>query len=110
MTDNTQKPNDNVVGVDDNKVMAALSYLGILVLIPLLVKKDDPYVRWHAKQGLVLLIGFIVASVASPWIPMLGNLLFLVLLIVDVIALVQALQGKKWRIPIIGDLADKFNI
>src|SRR5258707_12917568 len=38
----------------DRTIMLVLSYLGILALIPLLVKKDDPEVQWHAKNGTVL--------------------------------------------------------
>src|SRR5205823_3807031 len=38
----------------DRTIMLVLSYLGILCLIPLLMKKDDPEVQWHAKNGTVL--------------------------------------------------------
>ena len=38
----------------DRTIMLVLSYLGILALIPLLMKKDDPEVQWHAKNGLAL--------------------------------------------------------
>jgi len=37
-------------------------------------------------------------------------LLFLVLLTVDVIALVQALLGRRWKIPVIGQIAEQFKI
>ena len=36
----------------DRTIMLVLSYLGILALIPLLMKKDDTEVQWHAKNGL----------------------------------------------------------
>ena len=39
----------------DRTIMLVLSYLGILSLVPLLAKKDDPEVQWHAKHGLVLM-------------------------------------------------------
>lgn len=104
-----QNQND-VVDIDENKLLAALSYVGVLVLAPLLIKKDDPFVRWHAKQGLVILVGMIVALIAAAWIPMVGNLLFLILLVVSVVGLVQALLGRRWRIPIIGQIADSFKI
>ncbi len=90
--------------------MAALSYVAFLVLIPLLVRRNDPYVVWHAKQGLVILIGLILAVVAAQWMRAPANILFLVLLIANAIGLVQALIGKKWKIPVIGNLADKFKI
>src|SRR4051794_34818282 len=39
----------------DRTLMIVLGYLWILALIPLLTKKDDPEVQWHAKNGLALL-------------------------------------------------------
>src|SRR3954454_17387976 len=44
----------------DRTVMLVLSYLGILCLIPLLAKKDDPEVQWHAKNGLALFFAELV--------------------------------------------------
>src|SRR5882724_8140534 len=39
----------------DRTLMVILSYLWILALIPLLTKKEDPDIQWHAKNGLALL-------------------------------------------------------
>lgn len=50
--------------VESNKVMAVLSYLGILVLIPLLGAKNSPFARFHTNQGLILCIATILYSVA----------------------------------------------
>lgn len=114
MVDQVPNPNPNnqkdVIDIDENKVMAALSYLGVLVFVPLLVKKEDPFVRWHVKQGLVILVGGVIALLAVAWVPVIGNLLFLLLMVVDIIALVQALLGRRWVIPVIGQLAEKFRI
>lgn len=100
-----------ITGVEKNKLVAAMSYLGILVLIPLLfVSKDDPFVKFHAKQGLVILIGFVIAGVGAGWIPFLGSLVWLVLAIASIVGLIQALQGKWWKVPFIGDLAEKVKI
>src|ERR1051326_7229437 len=38
----------------DRTIMVILSYLWILFLIPLLTKKDDAEVQWHAKNGAAL--------------------------------------------------------
>ena len=49
--------------VKRNKVMGVLSYLRILVLIPLLAgDKSSPYVKHHANQGLVF---FILSSIVD---------------------------------------------
>ena len=38
----------------DNKIIAAIGYIWILFLIPLLLKSKNEYCHFHAKQGLVL--------------------------------------------------------
>ena len=91
---------------EENKFVAALSYLGILFLVPLLVKKDSPFAQFHAKQGLILCVGFLVFS----FIPFFGWLANLVLLVVAVVAIIQTLSGKMWEIPIVKDIVKKINI
>ena len=47
-----------------SKVLACLSYLGILVLIPLIAAKDDEFVQFHVRQGAKLtILGIIILSV-----------------------------------------------
>lgn len=103
-------PGGDVTGIEERYLMAALSYVGVLVLVPLLVRRDDPFVRWHAQQGLVLLAGFVLAIVAAAWVAVVGNVLFALLLFANVIALAQALLGRRWKIPGVGHLAEKFRI
>ena len=98
---------------DQDKIHLVLAYLGCLSLIPYLTVKDCPYVTWHAKQGLVLLGAEIVVSVLSVLLSFvgggcLGTLLNLGLLGVSVVAIVRALRGERWRLPVLADLADKF--
>ncbi len=95
--------------VEEDRFMAALSYLGILVLIPLLIKKDDEFVQFHAKQGVVLLVIWFVGMILF-MIPIMGQLLALAILVLNVIALIQALNGKRWEIPIIGEYAKKIKL
>lgn len=92
-------------GNKDDKTIAVLSYLGILCLIPLLLKKDSEFVKFHAKQGLVLLIGWFLV-----WIPFLGWILGIVLLVLSIMGIINVLNSKREKLPIIGDLAEKFNI
>jgi uncharacterized membrane protein len=97
----------------EQTVFAILSYLGILVLIPLLVKKDDEFVHFHAKQGLVMLLVWIAVWIVTmiPFIGwVIGPLLSVVMLIVSLIAIIQVLMGKKWEIPVVATYADKLNV
>ena len=58
----SQPPSGNVS--PNRTIMVILSYLGILAIIPLLVEQDDAEVQWHAKHGIVLIVSWIVISIA----------------------------------------------
>lgn len=91
--------------VQENKLWAMLSYFGILVLIPLLLKRDSKFTQFHAKQGLILLIGeFFV------WIPLFGWILGVVIFVLWIMGIVRALSGEMKPLPIVGELAAKLNI
>ena len=97
----------------EQMLFGVLAYLGILVLIPLLLKKDDDFIHWHAKQGLVLLIAYVVVWVFTMipvigWI--LGPIISLVLFVFAIIAIIQVLMGNQWQLPLLGKYADKFNV
>jgi uncharacterized membrane protein len=103
---------------DQDKIMLVLSYIGILALIPFLTVKDSPFVQWHAKQGLAVVgvsIGIAIATAILAIIPLLhlvfacvGGLAQLALWVMDIVAMFKSLNGERWRIPLVADLADKF--
>ncbi len=91
--------------------MGVLSYLGILVIIPFLMAKDDPFVKFHVKQGLVLaLIGlaawFIGMNMWSMW--SLIQIVNLGVVILSIIGIVNVVGGHQKEIPLIGSLAKHF--
>ena len=102
----------------DRTVMLVLSYLGILALIPLLTKKDDAEIQWHAKNGLAIAIAIIVIwipiGIMCHFIPFLGCLVMpvacifpLLLIVLAVMCINKALNGQRLRIPVITDFAEK---
>jgi len=99
--------------IDDNKVIAILSYIGVLCLIPLLMKKDDKFVFFHAKQGLVLFIVEIITYFVL-MIPILGWIIApiasLIWLALSIIGIVNVLGGEMKRLPILGKYAGKIKI
>ena len=98
---------------EDNKLMGILSYIGVLCLIPLLTKKDNTFVFFHAKQGVVLFIAE-VATVFVAAIPLLGwvvaPIVSIIWLILAIIGIVNVLDGKQKELPILGKYADKIKI
>ncbi|XOU94062.1 MAG: DUF4870 domain-containing protein [Candidatus Kerfeldbacteria bacterium] len=105
-SDNKQ-PNDGGQAPtnSDSNLMAALSYIWIISIVMLIIKKDDKFVNFHAKQGVILFIASFIGV-----IPIIGWALWLVIIVLEIIGFIKALSGEKYRIPVVGDLAEKINI
>ena len=95
--------------VEDNKAITYLSYLGLLFLVPMLVKKDSPFAQFHAKQGLVLTIGWFIGSFLYALFG-LGILVHIAILVLSIMGLVNVSKGETKDLPVVGDIAKKFNI
>ena len=121
----------SALGVDGN-IAGALAYIGIIGLILLIMEKDNRFVRFHALQSLItgvgafviyfalLIVGMLLtfvfaamrigALVAIIWI-----LLWLVIVVFGiavlvgiVLAAVKAYQGQILKLPVVGNIAEKF--
>ncbi len=98
--------------IQEGKIFALIGYLWILCFVPLLLKKENKFALFHGKQALVLFLGEIACSIII-MIPILGfiGLLFLfIFAVMSLLGIIHALMGNYWRIPVIADVADKFNI
>ena len=99
--------------VEDDKLMGILSYIGILCLIPLLTKKDDEFVFFHAKQGLVLFIAEVITTFVAV-IPILGWIIApiagLIWFLLSIIGIINVLGDKKKELPVLGKYAVKIKI
>ncbi len=91
-------PND----VAANKVYGILAYLGILVLIPIFVGKDSPFTRYHANQGLNLLILEIIFFILGKLLAFLGVIGWIIDVVLAIIGIVNAANGRAKELPIIG--------
>ena len=104
--------------IRNDKAMAILAYLGCLVLVPMLAAKDSRFVKYHIRQGVILLVtevifyvGYCILSFAVlsiSWrlyfiVKAIGAVrnLFLVLMIIGII---NAASGKKKALPVIGNI------
>lgn len=95
--------------IAENKYVAMLSYLGVLFLVPLLLKKESAFSQFHAKQGLIIAIGWLIGG-GFFWIPLVGWGAMLILLVVNIVALVKTYDGESWEIPLVKDAVKKLNI
>ncbi len=94
---------------DEGRLAAVMSYIPFLCFVPLLNMRHNPEAVFHARQGLML---FLVELVAFLFLfDRISNFVFTAILIVAValsmVGIFFALQGRNYRLPIVGDLADK---
>ncbi len=99
-------------GIKPN-VAGLLAYLlGFITgLIFLLIEKNNKFVRFHALQSIAT-FGFIfVAQWILAFIPVLGpivsGLLSIAAVILWIVLMVKAYQGEKYKLPYLGDVAEK---
>jgi fumarate reductase subunit D len=95
---------------EQSNIMAILSYIGVLCLIPILMKKKDEFVSFHAKQGFILFVAEVATWMVFsifPFLRFLGNIFGLVWLVLSIIGIVNVLNKKKKEIPLLGRFAEK---
>ncbi len=118
--------------VKENKGISILSYFGILLLIPLFVKKASEYCKFHVKQGanlfvielayaiatniLLAIIGLIFRPVTHSYyllvystphpvysiFSVIFSLGYIFFLVIAILGMVNAGTGKKKDMPILG--------
>lgn len=109
--------------IEQNKVMAILSYFGILVLIPIFAAKDSKFARYHANQGLTLFIALFGWWIVDYILTMLLrtllwrglglweiyslcgtvlNLVYIIFTVLAVIGIINTLNGRAKELPLIG--------
>lgn len=107
--------------INANKAMAVLAYIGLLVLIPIFAAPKSRFARYHANQGLILLIleaavnvvffliGIIAALLVeiafiSIFLGIIHWLLNIAILALCILGIVNAVQGKAKPLPLIGSV------
>ena len=110
MEEEPQKP-ETSLGVSQN-VAAALAYVlgwvsGVIVLM---IEKNNKYVRFHAMQSIAVFVPLTVISFAAGYVPVIGGLIAWLLpiatLIIWIILIVTAAQGKEFKLPYISEFAE----
>jgi|HubBroStandDraft_2_1064218.scaffolds.fasta_scaffold363173_2 uncharacterized membrane protein len=111
-------------GMADN-VAGMLAYITIIPAIIFLVMEPynkSRFVRFHAWQNIFLHVAAIgiwiilmILTVAASIVPIIGHLIVMLLgfvvwvgfVVVWIILLMKANGGQMWKLPVIGDLAEK---
>lgn len=110
--DNVKKTS---LGMDEN-IEAALSYfLGFLTGILFFVaEKDSKFVKFHAMQSIAVFIALIAINMVLRFILaitivglLLLPLIYLLEFILWIFLMYKAYKGEKYKLPVVGDFAEK---
>ena len=114
----------------ENKMITAVGYVGLLFLIPMLLAKDSPFAQFHAKQGLVLFGLEVATGILGTVLTMLLvtssrgyglsasyftfssliSVLNFLWLILSIVGIIKVFSGEKWELPILGKWAASLKI
>ena len=100
-------------GLQEN-VASLLCYVGAWVtgVIFLLLEPNNKTVRFHAFQSVIAFAALNVVYFVFWFVPFFGwivnTLLGALAFILWIVLMVRTYQGQKWKLPIIGDLAEKW--
>jgi uncharacterized membrane protein len=99
-------------GIKPN-VAGLLCYLvgWISGLVFLLIEKETKFVRFHAIQSIAVYVVLFVIYLIFMFIPIIGWVIDILLgigmFILWIVLMYKAYQGEKFKLPIIGDFAEK---
>lgn len=100
-------------GLSDNAA-GAIAYITIIPAIVFLIVEPysrNRYVRFHAWQSIFLSIAAFAIDTVLSFIPIVGWIILPVamlgFLVVWVMALMKALKGERWKLPVIGNVAEQ---
>lgn len=117
--------------IEQNKIMAVLSYIGPLVLVPIFAAPKSKFARYHANQGLTLFLADLAYGIIQGILleifgaifpfrlypnltytrgPIYGlistilGLAWLAFTVLAIIGIINAVKGKAKELPIIGKI------
>jgi len=115
MGDEAPKPTGGDTGLDP-KVASMLSYLlGIIGGIIFYAISKDSYVRFHSMQSILLWVAIAIVygviaviSIAAPFFFFIDWILYLGVVTIWILMMIKAYGGERYKLPLIGDMAEKF--
>jgi uncharacterized membrane protein len=100
-------------GLSDNAA-GALAYVTFIPAIIFLIVEPynkNPYIKFHSWQSIFLAIASFAIQIVLTMIPIIGWILipfvFLGFLVLWIILILKALKGQRFKLPFIGNLAEK---
>lgn len=106
-----ENQNKTSTGLTENIAGLLCYILGFITgIIFLLIEKENKFVRFHAMQAIILSGGLFLLQIALMMVPFmwsLSSLVGLAGLILAIFLMYKAYQGDKYKLPVIGDIAEQ---
>jgi uncharacterized membrane protein len=95
-------------GLEEN-VAGFLCYLLWFVtgIVFLVVERESRFVKFHAKQSTITFLVLFVILLLIGWIPVIGAMVWILSLVLWLLLMIKALQGKRYSLPIVGKVAEE---
>lgn len=109
---NSTNKGKSSLGMEEN-VAALLSYvLGFITgIIFFVLEKESKFVKFHAMQSIMFSVGLMILSFILGFIPIIGWIVSLLIgplsLVLWIILLIKAYKYEYFKLPVIGDMAEK---
>lgn len=99
-------------GLDENVAGLLCYVLGwISGLVFVLIEKESKFVRFHALQSIYVFGVLTIAGIILGWIPFIGVVLSPLIgalsIVLWIVLMIKAYQGKMYKLPWAGNLAEK---
>jgi uncharacterized membrane protein len=93
-------------GMEENVAGLLCYVLGwVTGLIFFLIEKDSKFVKFHAMQSIITFVAVVILA----WIPVVNIVVGVLALVLWILLMIKAYQGVKFKLPVIGDLAEKWS-
>ena len=117
------QPDTQPAHLHSKGVLLVLAYLPPFAVVPLIAEKADPEVHWHAKHGIVLMVAEMLLLLGLFVVSLIFGLLtagigcgllvllpipWLAFLVLHIVAVTKAFNGKRLIVPFISEYADRF--
>lgn len=89
---------------EKNKLVALLSYLGLLVIVPIIAAKESRFAMYHANQGVILLIVWVGLWFLSliPIVNLITLIAWIFPVVLTVLGIINVLNGRMKPLPLLG--------
>lgn len=92
---------------EENKLIGVLAY--IIFFLPLIAARESKFAMYHANQGLIVFLLGLAVNIVGSVIPFLGWFIIwplgnLIILVLAILGIVNAAQGQKKELPLVGKI------